>query len=573
MRLFLAGLLFAAVCCPLFAQGTPDERYLNAYELIQEADRLQGSGQSDLARTRLEEAQAELKKLKSIYPNWNSKVVQFRLSYVEEKLGLETTKPAAQPSTTPAPPVQPPEKPTAPVTPAEPAPVVPNPESPEMLKGVIARLQQENAVLQAKLQEALSPQPATLDPAQLAQAEERIKALEKDRELLKVALEKEQAATTRASQAEALQNLQKELAAKEATINALRREAELIEKIRTENTQLKEKLAQTKDSAALERELAAAREGARTNALAVEALQASLRQLNAQRPPPPPTTVPDNADSQTKQLQKERDDLLLQLAEARDELYQVRQKSGNTQATRTANQIAVLRARLEALEARKSPYTSEELALMKAPQAEVAATPPANTTAKKGTRELPPGAGLILAEAQRAFSNKRFDVAAEKYGQVLRMDENNVFALGNLAVVQLEQEKLSEAEATLSKALAADPEDAKILSLMGILRFRQEKYDDALDALSRSVQLNAKNPEAQNYLGITLSQKGQRSAAEAALRKALEIAPGYPSAHHNLAVIYATQKPPYLELARFHYEKALAGGHAPNAELENTLKK
>ena len=154
---------------------------------------------------------------------------------------------------------------------------------------------------------------------------------------------------------------------------------------------------------------------------------------------------------------------------------------------------------------------------------------------------------------------------------MLKLDERNVFTLANLASIQMEQNRLEDAETNLKLALREDANDAFSLFQMGILKFRQEKYDEALDTLSRAAQLDPKNPETQNYLGITLSQKGQRGPAEAALRKAIQLAPGYAVAHHNLAVIYASQQPPFLELARWHYQKALATGHAENQELEKLL--
>jgi tetratricopeptide (TPR) repeat protein len=95
--------------------------------------------------------------------------------------------------------------------------------------------------------------------------------------------------------------------------------------------------------------------------------------------------------------------------------------------------------------------------------------------------------------------------------------------------------------------------------------------DDALEALGRAAKLDPKNAEVQNYLGLVLSQKGMRKAAESALRKAIALDPNYASAHYNLAVIHATQRPPDLELARFHYKKALAAGLAPNPDMEKLL--
>ena len=103
------------------------------------------------------------------------------------------------------------------------------------------------------------------------------------------------------------------------------------------------------------------------------------------------------------------------------------------------------------------------------------------------------------------------------------------------------------------------------------MKFRQEKYDEALDALSRAAKLDPQNPEIENYLGVTLSHKGLRQQAETALRKAIQLDPNYAAAHNNLAAIYISQTPPLVELARWHYQKALAAGQPRNPELEKAL--
>jgi Flp pilus assembly protein TadD len=177
-----------------------------------------------------------------------------------------------------------------------------------------------------------------------------------------------------------------------------------------------------------------------------------------------------------------------------------------------------------------------------------------------------------LAEAQRAFSARRFDEAEKKYLEALQFDDKNVSTLQRLAAAQLEQSRPKDAESTLKRALEQNPREARTLLLMGIAKFDQDKYEEAFDHLSRSAAIDPQNPETQNYLGITLSQKGQRAAAETALRKAIQLSPSYASAHYNLAVVYATQQPPFLELARWHYQKALAYGHTPNPEVEKMLE-
>lgn len=177
-----------------------------------------------------------------------------------------------------------------------------------------------------------------------------------------------------------------------------------------------------------------------------------------------------------------------------------------------------------------------------------------------------------MAEAQRYVVARDFEKAEGKYLELLKDDDKNVIVLGNLATVAIEMGHLDDAEKYVHQALAVDASDAYSLSVLGRLKFQQKKYDEALDSLSRAAQIDPQNPEVQNYLGITLSDKGLRGPAETALRKAIEIDPNYASAHNNLAVVYATQNPPLLELARWHYQKALAVGGTRNPELEKLLE-
>ncbi|MBI4327913.1 MAG: tetratricopeptide repeat protein, partial [Chloroflexi bacterium] len=335
--------------------------------------------------------------------------------------------------------------------------------------------------------------------------------------------------------------------------------------------------------ALLQKDLSSAKAAAESNALAMKGLESALKSAREEKSAlekekaawqakvtAPAVAVKPGAreSSRVKQLEDEREELLKKLNAAAKELYDSKARGESSQAGQLTTEMAALRARLDVYEAKKAPFTPEELALFKTTPLVAESDPNAG---KKPSKELPAGAGVLVAEAQRAFAARRYDEAEKKYLQVLKLDERNVFTLANLAAIQMEQNRLEDAEANLKLALREDANDAYSLSLMGILKFRLEKYDEALDTLSRAAQLDPKNPETQNYLGITLSQKGQRGPAEAALRKAVQLAPGYGGAHHNLAVIYATQQPPFLELARWHYQKALDAGHAENPELEKLL--
>src|SRR5205823_6174452 len=90
-------------------------------------------------------------------------------------------------------------------------------------------------------------------------------------------------------------------------------------------------------------------------------LEAQLAAKNAA--PAPAATEP----AKLKQLEQERADLLRKLSEANKELFEAKNQKSADQSEFLKRQIGSLQARVDILEARKTPYTSEELALFKAP--------------------------------------------------------------------------------------------------------------------------------------------------------------------------------------------------------------
>jgi len=268
-------------------------------------------------------------------------------------------------------------------------------------------------------------------------------------------------------------------------------------------------------------------------------------------------------------LEQERDDLQKKLSAAVKDSNDRKAKSDATKIAQLSEQLAGLRARVESYEAKKIPYTAEERAVLKT----AALTPPVaeSKMPKKSSKDLPASARPLVADAQKAFEAHRYDDAEKKYLEVLRVDDKNPSVLANLAAIHVEQNRLEEAEVDARNALKIDANDGFAMSVLGLIKYKQNKPDEALDLLSRAAKEEPKNAVIQNHLGIVLNEKGQRGPAEIAFRKAVQLAPTYAEAHHNLALFLATQQPPSLELARWHYQKALANGHPKNAELEKIL--
>ena len=436
-------------------------------------------------------------------------------------------------------------------------------------------------------------QPAAIDPRELARAQEQVRWLMKENDLLKVSLAQQkngtvggpsdalkQAQAALAMQTERADKLAAENQALQARVKSLLASPDAIEALREENELLKKQLADLKtratnsvETAGLNSELAEAREqiaalqlNVQTGQLEKAALENRVKQLQASATNSAPMDQTEN-EARIRDLTQERDDLLAKLGEANKQLYGGKKQDVAAQVSALTDEVNTLRARLAVDEAQVIPYTPEELALFKQ-----AAPLPANPDAeKKSVDELPEGSASLVAEAQDYFVAKQYDKAEDDYLQILNRDQNNGLVLANLAAIELEQGKLDDAEKHIAAALKQSPNDAYNLSTFGHLKLMQGKYDDALDALSRAAKLDPQNPEIENYLGLALANKGLRLQAETAFRTAIQIDPGCADAHNNLAVIYINQQPPSVELARWHYQKALDAGMPRNPDLEKVL--
>ena len=196
--------------------GSPEDLYLEAYRLIQDGDSLTQTGQSELARQRYTEAEANLKKVQSLHPSYSKNAVEFRLDYVQERLkGLPPAREGA---------VKPPTK--LPLT---------NPNDPKALQERIAQLESANAALEAKLREALSAHPAAVDPSEFGRMQERVHQLEKEKELLRVRVEQAQAKQPQAAEMAMLDQVRGEL---EATKKQVRDNVATVATLSQENQRL-----------------------------------------------------------------------------------------------------------------------------------------------------------------------------------------------------------------------------------------------------------------------------------------------------------------------------------------------
>jgi DNA repair exonuclease SbcCD ATPase subunit len=474
----LAVLFLALMLSPAHAQPGADDQYLIIYSLMQQADSLDSARHSGEALAAFVEAQGELRKFQNVYPDWNPKIVNFRLNYLAERIAELTPHISA----TNAPP-------PAASTPAAPPPAASTPAIPpatgadfearlKALQAQVESLQAGNTTLEARLKEALATQPAMVDPRELARAQEQIRSLMKENDLLKVSLARGQGGTAalpglktnllaqlRQALAEANKNLAEEAAradrlaqenqSLQGRAQALLASPAALEALRQENELLKKQLAESREMATnspvtgLNAELADARarisilqSNAEVSLLEREALENRARQLASGAKPPVLTPSEAKNEARIRELTQERDDLLAKLGKANAELYGRKKQGAAAQISELTDEVNVLRARLAVDEARAVPYTPEELALFRQPS-----PPVANPNAeKKSIRELPGGTATLVAEAQKYFAARQYDKAEDDYLQILRHDENNGLVLANLAAIEIQQNKLDDSE-------------------------------------------------------------------------------------------------------------------------------
>ncbi|HEX3624628.1 MAG TPA: tetratricopeptide repeat protein [Verrucomicrobiae bacterium] len=586
MKFFAALVIAFFLTVPaIHAQQSPDDQYVIIYVLIQQGDASLNAGQPKQALGDYVEAQRELKQFQQGYSDWNPMIVNYRLNYLAEKIAALTPK--------------------IPTTNAAPGKVAPPPAPADWqaqlsnLNGQIQRLQGDNETLQAKLKEALSVQPEGASAAAYDQLQQQVRQLSKENDLLKATAARMTNAAPPKVAEQDNSKLQQDLAAQtaragqltkenetlEAKILALTTDADAAAALRQENQLLKKELASihltTQTNSAGDLATAQARinqlqavvskmqSEATENWLEKGALESRVQQLQeASLAGAAEAVSPEQPDaqSQIRELKLERDQLLAQLGKANSKLKSRKNESISAQMDMLAQQIETLRDRVEVDEGETVPYTPPELALF-IPEP-LAADPKAE---KKSFRKLTGSTAVLVAEAQSYFTNREYDKAAAEYQEVLKHNENNPLALANLASTELEQNKTGDADAHIQAALALDPNDPFNLTVLGRVRFSEGNLDGALDALDRAVKINPQNAQIQNFLGVALAQKGLRVQAETAFRKAVQIDPEYGDAHKNLAIIYLSTVPPMVEMARWHYEKALVAGVPASPQIEQML--
>jgi tetratricopeptide (TPR) repeat protein len=117
-------------------------------------------------------------------------------------------------------------------------------------------------------------------------------------------------------------------------------------------------------------------------------------------------------------------------------------------------------------------------------------------------------------------------------------------------------EKYAEALEVWKKAVALEPDDARVQSDIAANLYLSGNTDEAVEHIRESVRLNPANPQSHYYLGAFLLKQGHPDEALPELETTLKLSPRYPSAEATVAGIYGAMGNTPESLV--HWRKAAA---------------
>lgn len=200
------------------------------------------------------------------------------------------------------------------------------------------------------------------------------------------------------------------------------------------------------------------------------------------------------------------------------------------------------------------------------------AVPPLNLAAPEITGSLPPDTTLLAQKAAKAFGDRNWAAARAAYQEMLQVDDKNALAWANLGAVEQQAGNTQAAQECFETSVKLNPRLGQSWNALGLIHSGKGDIYLAISAFSRAIHEDPADARAHNYLAIAVKNLGWTDAAQAALLRAIELNPEYGIAHFNLALLYLDQKPPSIELARRHYEKAVTLGVEKDEIVERRLK-
>jgi len=118
---------------------------------------------------------------------------------------------------------------------------------------------------------------------------------------------------------------------------------------------------------------------------------------------------------------------------------------------------------------------------------------------------------------------KKYDLAEQKFRQILQQDPNNTMTLNYLGYMNADRNvHLEESLELVKKALALDPQNGAYLDSLGWVYFRLGKYDEAEGNLRKASEKTPNDATVQDHLAELYAKTGRLQMAASHWERALD---------------------------------------------------
>ncbi len=149
----------------------------------------------------------------------------------------------------------------------------------------------------------------------------------------------------------------------------------------------------------------------------------------------------------------------------------------------------------------------------------------------------------LFRQASEAETKKDIGAAVKLMREVVAADDADFIAWAYLGTLYLEQNKLSDADAALKKALQLRVEYTPAWVNVGKVRVAQKAYEPAVEIFKHVLTLDPESARTYQLLGEAYLLNKQGSLGAEALNKAIELDPeGMADVHLQLAHLYQLAK-------------------------------
>ena len=143
--------------------------------------------------------------------------------------------------------------------------------------------------------------------------------------------------------------------------------------------------------------------------------------------------------------------------------------------------------------------------------------------------------------------------AIEEYGNVLKLDPDNVETHNNLGVVYKEQGDLDKAFEHFQFVVTYSPGMDEVHNNLGVIYYLRGEHEKAMQEYKKALELNHDNLKCLINLGLVYKAQGMKLKTIDTLETILSIEPFQAEAHYNLAILY--EELGHLEASIFHFTR------------------